>query len=301
MSNKPLDLVPKLENAQHQIWQTVSTTVSEAAGHSFTFGDQEVRIAKTTDLYGEATDALAFIQFAFSHTPESKQIVIIGRETVAQLASLARDEEVTEVDEDMVSDLRPIFEAIVQGICMAMGTMHSEPAVATGLMIRFQNLTFPRNFQKSEDLFRCRASAKGAGVDGEVVWLFDAECGAAIAGVAHSDRDDDSDHNKKAAAFEAGGHPMLPDGVPGLDILMDIPLEISVELGRSKMMVKDVLDLGTGSIVELNKIAGEPIDVMVNGRLVAHGEVVVIEDNFGVRITEVLSPFERFQRLNEAA
>ena len=82
---------------------------------------------------------------------------------------------------------------------------------------------------------------------------------------------------------------------------MDIPLEISVELGRMKMQVRDVVDLAAGSIVEIDKAAGEPVDVLVNGRLVAKGEVVVIEDNFGVRITEILSPNERLQRLNEAA
>jgi flagellar motor switch protein FliN/FliY len=80
-----------------------------------------------------------------------------------------------------------------------------------------------------------------------------------------------------------------------MDVLLDVPLEISVELGRVKMVVRDVLDLGTGSIVEVDKAAGEPVDVMVNGRLVAKGEVVVIEDNFGVRITEILNPAERFR------
>src|SRR6185436_546218 len=87
----------------------------------------------------------------------------------------------------------------------------------------------------------------------------------------------------------------------GLSLLMDIPLEISVELGRVKMLVKDVVELGTGSIVEIDKAAGEPVDVMVNGRLVARGEVVVIEDNFGVRLTEILNPQERLNRLGEVA
>ncbi|MER3495449.1 MAG: flagellar motor switch protein FliN, partial [Armatimonadota bacterium] len=78
-----------------------------------------------------------------------------------------------------------------------------------------------------------------------------------------------------------------------LDILLDVPLEISVELGRVKMTVREIVDLGTGSIVEVDRSAGEPVDVMVNGRRVARGEVVVIEDNFGVRITEILDPNQR--------
>ena len=78
-----------------------------------------------------------------------------------------------------------------------------------------------------------------------------------------------------------------------IDLIMDIPLEVTVELGRIRMLIKDVLDLASGSIVELDRVAGEPVDLLVNGRLVAKGEVVVIEDNFGIRITEIVSPAER--------
>jgi flagellar motor switch protein FliN len=82
-----------------------------------------------------------------------------------------------------------------------------------------------------------------------------------------------------------------------LDLLLDIPLEVSVELGRVTMLIRELLEVGTGSIVELQKAAGEPVEVLVNGRLIARGEVVVVEDNFAVRITEILSPTERIQRL----
>jgi len=70
-----------------------------------------------------------------------------------------------------------------------------------------------------------------------------------------------------------------------------------VELGRVTMLIRELLEVGTGSIVELQKAAGEPVEVLVNGRLIARGEVVVVEDNFAVRITEILSPAERIQRL----
>lgn len=86
--------------------------------------------------------------------------------------------------------------------------------------------------------------------------------------------------------------------VRGIEILMDVPLEITVELGRTRKLVKDVLALGPGSVVELDKLAGEPVDVLVNGKLVAKGEVVVIDENFGVRITEIASPAERLSNLS---
>lgn len=78
-----------------------------------------------------------------------------------------------------------------------------------------------------------------------------------------------------------------------LDLLMDIALELSVELGRSTVPVRDVLRFAQGSIIELNKLAGEPVDVLVNGKLIARGEVVVVDDSFGVRLTEIVSESER--------
>ena len=82
-----------------------------------------------------------------------------------------------------------------------------------------------------------------------------------------------------------------------LDLLLDIPLGITVELGRTKRMIKDILDLAPGAIVELDKLAGEPVDILVNNKLIARGEVVVVEENFGVRVIDILSPTERIKRL----
>ena len=73
----------------------------------------------------------------------------------------------------------------------------------------------------------------------------------------------------------------------------DIPLEVTVELGRTRLLIRDILDLGAGSIIELDKIAGEPVDLFANGLLVARGEVVVIDDNFGVRVTEIITAADR--------
>ena len=74
-----------------------------------------------------------------------------------------------------------------------------------------------------------------------------------------------------------------------IDLIMDVPLEVTVELGRTKKSISEILDFGPGKIIELNKLAGEPVDVLVNGKFVAKGEVVVIEESFGVRITEIIN------------
>ncbi len=82
-----------------------------------------------------------------------------------------------------------------------------------------------------------------------------------------------------------------------LDFILDIPLELTVELGRTKMMVNDLLQLGQGSIVELNKLAGEPLEICINKKLVARGEAVVVNEKFGVRLTDIVSPIERVKSL----
>ncbi len=82
-----------------------------------------------------------------------------------------------------------------------------------------------------------------------------------------------------------------------LDFILDIPLELSVELGRTRMLINDLLQLGQGSIVELNKLAGEPLEIFINRKLVARGEVVVVNEKFGVRLTDIVSPMERVKSL----
>ncbi len=82
-----------------------------------------------------------------------------------------------------------------------------------------------------------------------------------------------------------------------LDLLLDVPLRVTVELGRTEMSIREVLALGPGSVVELSKVAGEVVDILVNGKLIAHGEVVVIDDMFGVRVTDIIPPAARVRSL----
>lgn len=82
-----------------------------------------------------------------------------------------------------------------------------------------------------------------------------------------------------------------------LDLILDIPLRVTVELGRTKMVVRELLTLGQGSVIELNKLAGEPMEILVNDKLVAKGEAVVVNEKFGVRLTDIISPLERVEQL----
>ncbi|HNQ02664.1 MAG TPA: flagellar motor switch protein FliN [Syntrophales bacterium] len=128
------------------------------------------------------------------------------------------------------------------------------------------------------------------GKDGEIGW---------------DDVKDELEKSRQAAPAAEVSEPdfnelqKTPGGKGGfdLDFILDIPLSLTVELGRCRMLISELLQLGQGSVVELQKIAGEPMDVYVNQRLIARGEVVVINEKFGVRLTDIISPAERILKL----
>ena len=93
------------------------------------------------------------------------------------------------------------------------------------------------------------------------------------------------------------GDPLSGDERRKLDAILDIPVTISMEVGRTRISIRNLLQLNQGSVVELDRVAGEPLDVMVNGTLIAHGEVVVVNDKFGIRLTDVISQTERIKKL----
>ncbi|CCQ92018.1 Flagellar motor switch protein FliN [Nitrospina gracilis 3/211] len=109
------------------------------------------------------------------------------------------------------------------------------------------------------------------------------------------DKFEDFEFDKEGGDEEVEGEKTKRDS--RLDLILDIPLTVTVELGRSKMLIHDLLQLGQGSVIELTKMVGEPLEVLVNDKLVARGEVVVVNEKFGVRLTDIVSPMERVQSL----
>jgi flagellar motor switch protein FliN/FliY len=126
---------------------------------------------------------------------------------------------------------------------------------------------------------------------------------AAAMAEAEGGGDDASDHDDvRAAPMEEFG----PDsgstgegGAPDMDVIMDIPVTISMEVGNTQIPIRNLLQLNQGSVIELDRLAGEPLDVLVNGTLIAHGEVVMVNEKFGIRLTDVISPGERIRRLQK--
>ena len=108
----------------------------------------------------------------------------------------------------------------------------------------------------------------------------------------------ESPYQARPASFQDFGAGNMPaGGIQDFDMILDIPVQITVELGRTKLTIRSLLQLAHGSVVELDGLAGEPMDVLVNGTLIAQGEVVVVNDKFGIRLTDIITPAERMRKL----
>ena len=105
------------------------------------------------------------------------------------------------------------------------------------------------------------------------------------------------DYERAAFKDLNGSSKQLTTGEANLDVILDIPVTLSMEIGRTELPIHNLLQLSQGSVVELDRLAGEPLDVLVNGTLIAHGEVVVVNEKFGIRLTDVISPAERVKNL----
>lgn len=283
------DLLKQLSACQATLWETVSQQTSESTGQTVKFSNPEtmpIDVAAIAELY--ASDA-AIVQFTFAGQPDTDQAIVVPMETAVGFLA-------TPGGEADPNALRAPLEAIVQSLCFALGTVRNEIVLPGEVSLRFGPLE-PNGDLTIADAAVQVAVAVGATI-GSVTWLLDAKSADFVIG--QPDEVPQTDARFTPAAMPSM-QPVTDNTPKSLNILQDIPLDISVELGRTRMVVRDVVELGAGSIVEIDKAAGEPVDVMVNGRLVARGEVVVIEDNFGVRITEILNPRERIMRLGEAA
>ncbi len=132
-------------------------------------------------------------------------------------------------------------------------------------------------------------SNQGVGDFGEAL-LTTADEGGGIGGAG-------SGASGKASARGSSAPKNSGPPVQSLDFILDIPLKLTVELGRSKMEIRDVIQLAQGSVIELSKFVGEPLEVLVNDKLIARGEVVVVNEKFGIRVTDIISPVERIEQL----
>jgi len=208
-------------------------------------------------------------------------------------------EEEPKLTDAQSTELQAAMNAAVVGVRNALG-ISGEPGA---MQVHVGALQLPPSFAVVEKAIRASVPMRMGGDTAELVVFVTTEFARALIaatpapeeGVAAAEPEAVEPTSGSRGSNGAGTEP-LPQG---LELLFDVPLDVSVELGRVRMLIKDVLELAPGSVVELDRVAGEPVDLMVNGRLIAKGEVVVVEDNFGIRVTEIMSPADRLSGLSK--
>jgi flagellar motor switch protein FliN/FliY len=289
------EFVNQFADAQAHIWQQASRDSTEALGMDVSFSSAIAIGSRPEDATAELIGPMLALHFSFAHTVQDIQTVILHPDAARQFVSLATGNEVEDIDPTSLEAARPALISIVQGMCKGMSAIRGVELSITEVRPYYQLYSLPGSLQQSDEIVRVQVGITIGEFTGSLSWLLSEQAMRLILNIDLTDETESDEEVSTASTKPATKEER------DIELLLDIPLELSVELGRVSLLVQEVVELGTGSIIELEKTAGEPVDVLVNGRLVARGEVVVIEDNFGVRVTEVISPQDRVSRLGEVA
>jgi flagellar motor switch protein FliN/FliY len=301
---------------QAQVWQSVAMYLSEQNNTLVEIPTPQSSAVPIGDLTGLTADTVLHIQAQFAEQSDAPCLFVVGEQMSERAESQRALLEATlgsapdAIDDAALNAAQAFGQHLMQGLAIAFGNLTSKTFTPDQVIARYEPIAFPPNFLTVDEVIATRFTVQiPERPPFKLTWLLTENLARALLGMKPAEAD-------PLASLLMEPEPAAPAAAPtptpaafnifadtddnreqNLDLLLDIPLEVSVELGRVTMLIRELLEVGTGSIVELQKAAGEPVEVLVNGRLIARGEVVVVEDNFAVRITEILSPAERIQRL----
>ncbi len=304
---------------------------SEALSADIGLDLDRVEAVPLQEIMGRSEDALWSV-FNLNAPDASDCVLIISNDAALALIALAAGEVVggaaTTLTEADIETLGRAAAALAGGIAVGLTNSGAAAAEVEACLSNYGALSLPPMFAMEQNALEATFHLTlPDGAPQTLAFLFTPDFLSALANLTEGANDSDSNapsatlNEAELAAMldelegmgDLGGasgsaaasstaappfanFPTAPEDAPlsrGMELIMDIPLDVTVELGRVRMLIRDVLDLASGSIIELDRVAGEPVDLLVNGRLVAKGEVVVIEDNFGIRLTEIVSPADR--------
>lgn len=310
----------------NQLSGTIGLTASEAIGQSIAFEALQTERVEVQELL--ATPPLA-LSATFNLDMPDKQdcLLLLPEECIQRFMSLATgdlsDTSIYSLSEKETAQLNDVAISIVRGFALGLGNLTNEHIEVENCAVALGEVNIPPVFASEEYAVSVLVGVSIPNyVDSTFTFMFTPHFVHTVTPEEGDDAlsneldsnflDEDSIAGMlneletmgkvtPASSFGGGSHGMGGGQVSsqngnsgrGVDLILDISLDVTVELGRVRMLIKDVLELASGSIIELDRVAGEPVDVLVNGRLIAKGEVVVIEDNFGIRLTEIISPSER--------
>lgn len=281
--------------AQANFWSLVAESASQAFGTTISFETPLTLATTAEEVQREIQGPMLILEFSFQDHKGTPHLFLFPSDIAKRLLGTVTSEPLEELPDELSEEHKQPWRSFVEGLSRGLAQLRNSPNPSIDLFtVEHRVFSLPPALEAAGDLLRVQVTMTVGDVAGSLTWLLSTESAVELLSM---------DQSLAFAEELTSAHWDQPSGetIRDLNLLMDIPLNISVELGRTNLILQDVLDLAPGSVVELDKAAGEPVDVLVNGRLVARGEVVVIEDNFGIRITEIISPQERVHRLGEAA
>jgi flagellar motor switch protein FliN/FliY len=316
VSEVSADVLTQFVVKQAQVWQSVAMYLSEQNNTLVEIPTPQSSAVPIGDLTGLTADPVLHIQAQFAEQSDAPCLFVVGEQPSERAENERALLEATlgsapdTIDDAALNAAQAFGQHLMQGLAIAFGNLTSKTFTPDQVIARYEPIAFPPNFLTVDEVIATRFTVQiPERTPFNLTWLLTENLARALLGMQPVEADPlASLLTEPEPAAPAAAPPPTPaafnifadtEDTPerNLDLLLDIPLEVSVELGRVTMLIRELLEVGTGSIVELQKAAGEPVEVLVNGRLIARGEVVVVEDNFAVRITEILSPAERIQRL----
>jgi flagellar motor switch protein FliN/FliY len=317
--------------------ESQKSNFSMLLGKTVTLQAPGADIVDSGDFAGMLSGQVVQVTLDFSEGVSGSHSYVLGQEAALAIASAMMGQEDVELDEAALNALQEAFSQVSGPVITALGekagdTVMTSPPNAE--LVEPDNLTLPNGHFV---VLTYRFSIEGDNpvnlyevYDASVVKATAGESsGAAMASSGQSSQEEDplaslagmaqQQPQGGGSAGGGGGSPIQGGGGGGpsvqsvqfpnlqggggqqeqgnISLLMDVYMEMTVELGRTKKLIKEILGMGEGTIIELDKLAGEPVDILVNHKLIAKGEVVVIDENFGVRVTEIVSPMERVNNM----
>jgi flagellar motor switch protein FliN/FliY len=316
-----------LESFAKETAQSMGITLSTVTARTVDIANPQVSVVDAEGFMSQLSGRLVQIGADYTEGVMGKHSFIISEDTAKQIAALMMAQEEGELTEMALSALTEGFSQMSGASLNAIEDKIGSPVKTGGLQAQIKDK--PGNVETPEGNFvRIRYDLNTDGKTAFIDELFDLEAVRAIVGspaeqievpaAGGSGRGigieglfGEQTTGPQAPVQQAPQQSIgvqsvqfspLTQGPQGevsgnIGLLMDVSMQLTVELGRTKMLIKDILGMGEGTIVELDKLAGEPVDLLVNGKLIAKGEVVVIDENFGVRVTDIISPMERISNL----
>jgi flagellar motor switch protein FliN/FliY len=291
-------LQPEVETILEQGSSVLSTLLNRATSMSL----REIKDAEASALAEGFGDDGLTLRLAFEKGLPGEMCLVLGKDTAALLCGLMMGGDgATPYKEEDADALNEFGNQLMGAVCTAMGSRHSISVSSAQAQTHPLDPAFPPFGLDGSALAEAELSIEGA-PRADIRLLLSSALVARLSGASGKGSDSGRDSFGGGAMAQSGGYDgslirNLEDSPPNIQMLLDINLNVTIELGRTRLSIRKVLELGPGSIIELDRLAGEPVDLLVNDKVVAKGEVVVVDEYFGIRVISLVSPEERIKQL----